>query len=572
MRRSHGSAGRRTVRRREFLQVAAVGTVGSLLAACSAAPPPSSGNATPGSSANATPGRAPAGAAAPAGARPTEWSVVLGEPTGGGDPLTEYGTSAEYYLQKHVVEGLLHAELLPDGKSWGVVNDLAEQWSFPDSHTFLVELRKGVQFHNGEELTSAHVEYAYNSLVNRDKPGRRTLLVKPLGKLEVVDKYTVRWHMPEPDLTILGSLYGLTIPALARKNMSAAEFEAKPIGTGPYRAIEWERDGTVRLEAWDGYRLGKPFPAKLTVRPIPEASTRLLELLAGSAQIAQAIPIETLPSIQADPKLDLVSLQGSSAPSYVINIFKTSPPLRDKRVRQAMNYAVDRDAIVKSILGGRGAPLPGPLSPGWLGYTDDVKPYPYDPDKARALLAEAGYPNGFAFDWTVTQGVYVKDAEVAQAVASQLARVGIQANLQIRERARLLAERSEGSYDVTELNWPVRWIPTSTFTFTVDAAYPDRNLAPKWGDAPPELVKARKLMQDAGAASSIEQMGRAYAKLNRHMHDEAFWLYVQRVDDLWGIQQATGWRPYPSDYPVYYDRWALLGKQAPTASTVPLIP
>src|SRR4051794_16320554 len=235
MRRSEAWSGRRAMRRREFLQVAAAGTVGSVLAACSAAPaPPSRGD---------TPSGAPLGASPPAN-RPTDWTVVLGEATGGGDPLTEYSTSAEYYLQKHVLEGLLHVELLPDGKSWGVVNDLAERWSFPDSKTFLVELRQGVRFHNGEELTAEHVEYAYNAMVFRDKPGRRTILLKALGKLEIVDKYTVRWHMPAPDLTILGSLYGLTLPALARKNMSADEFERQPIGTGPYRAIEWQRDGT----------------------------------------------------------------------------------------------------------------------------------------------------------------------------------------------------------------------------------------------------------------------------------------------------------------------------------------
>jgi ABC-type transport system substrate-binding protein len=557
-RHPEAQAGTRTVRRREFLQVAAVGTVGTMLAACSPAAPPPSRGAAP-------------DPAAPSTARPTEWSVVLGEATGGGDPLTEYSTSAEYYLQKHVLEGLLHVELLPDGKSWGVVNDLAERWSFPDSKTFLAELRQGVRFHNGEELTAEHVEYAYNAMVFRDKPGRRTILLKALGKLEIVDKYTVRWHMPAPDLTILGSLYGLTLPALARKNMSADEFERQPIGTGPYRAIEWQRDGTVRLEAWDGYRLGKPFPEKLTIRAVPEASTRTMELLAGSAQIAQSIPIESLPSLQGDANLDLVSLQGSSALSYVINVYKTTPPLRDKRVRQAMNYAVNREAIVRSILGGRGTPLPGPLSPGWLGYTDDVKPYPHDPERARALLAEAGYADGFAFDWTITDGVYVKDAQIAQAVAGQLAQVGIKANLQVRERARLLADRNEGNFDVTELNWPVRWIPTSTFAFTVDAAYPD-SLVAKWGETPPALVRARKLIQEAGDTTTVEQMGRAYAELNRHMHDEAFWLFVHTVDDLWGIQRATGWRPYPSDYPVYYDRWGLLGKQAPAASTVPLIP
>jgi peptide/nickel transport system substrate-binding protein len=227
---------------------------------------------------------------------------------------------------------------------------------------------------------------------------------------------------------------------------------------------------------------------------------------------------------------------------------------------------------VKSILGGRGTPLPGPLSPGWLGYTPDVKPYPLDLDMAKKLLADAGQGSGFAFDWTVTQGVFVKDIEIAQAVASQLAKVGITANLKVTERARVLSDRSAGNFDVTELNWPVRWIPTSTFEFTVNVPFPDDKLSPTWGPAPPELLTARQLLREAGEAKSLDEMGEKYAAVNRHMHDESFWLFGVGVDDLWGIQKSSGWRPYPSDYPVYYDRWALLGKQAPTATTVPLLP
>jgi peptide/nickel transport system substrate-binding protein len=353
--------------------------------------------------------------------------------------------------------------------------------------------------------------------------------------------------------------------------MTAEEFEARPIGTGPYKVVEWPRDGTVRLEACDGYRKVKASPERLIIRTVPEPSTRVLELLAGTAQIAQTVPIESLDSIRSNPKLEVVSLQGSSSLSYVINVFKTTPPLRDKRVRQAMNYAVDREGIVKSILGGRGTALPGPLWPGWLGNADGVKPYAYDPDRARALLREAGYPDGFAFKWTVSQGMFAKDIEVAQAVASQLARVGITATLQPLERARLLAERNEGDYDVTSLIWPMACMPTNLFTFTLDTSYPDGKLEPKWGASPPELVQARALMKEAVGAATVDQMGARFGELNRLVHDEAFWLFVHTVDDLWGVQKDSAWRPYPTNYPPLYDYWAMVGKQAPRDATVPLV-
>ena len=503
--------------------------------------------------------------------RPTEWNVVIAEQTGGADPLTEYGTNSMYLLIPHVLEPLLHIELLPDGSSWGVVLDLAERWSFTDSTTFVVELKKGVQFQNGEELTAEHVKYAYDAIVNADKPGRRAVLLRILGESEIVDKYTIRWHLPTPNSSALAVMFYLLVPPLARRDMTAEEFEAKPIGTGPYKVVEWPRDGTVRLEAWDGYRKGKPSPERLTIRTVPEPATRVLELLAGTAQIAQTVPIESLSSIEGNPKLEVVSLKGSAALSYVINLFKTTPPFRDKRVRQAMNYAVDREAIVKSILGGHGTTLPGPLWPGWLGQTDDVKPYAYDPERAKALLREAGYPDGFSFKWSITQGVFVKDSEIAQAVASQLAKVGINATLQPLERARLLAERQEGDYDVTELIWPIAWHPAVLYSSTLNLSYPDAKLTPRWGDTPAELLEARRLVGEVSANTSVEGMGTASAAVNKLMHDEAFWLFVHSTDDLWGVQKDTGWRPYPTAYPPWYDYWTLLGKSPPADTTVPLL-
>jgi peptide/nickel transport system substrate-binding protein len=513
-----------------------------------------------------------AGASSVAAARPTQWTVVVSEKTGGADPLSEHGTNSQYYLIPHVVEPLARLELVPGQRAWGVSPVLAEKWSFPDPRTLVVELRRGVKFHNGEELTAEHVKAAYDAFVTPEKPGRRGVVLKALGKIEVAGKYAVRWQLPKPDLSVLAATTHLLVPPLARHSMTREQFEAKPIGTGPYRVADWPKDGTVRLEAWDGYRAGKPVPDRLIFRHVPEPSTRVFELAAGTAQIAAALPIESLAMVQGNPKLEVVSLTGGSALSYVINLYRTTPPLRDRRVRQAMNYAVDRAAIVRTIIGGRGASMAAPLWPGWLGATDEIAPYTYDPEKAKALLKEAGYPNGFSFNWTVTQGVFVKDIEVAQAVANQLAKVGIKAVIQPAERARLLAQRSEGEYDVLELIWTMSWHPAILFHFTLNAAYPDAKLAPKWGPMPGELTTARRLMSDAGEATSLEEMGRSYTRLNQFMRDEAFWLFVHTVDSLWGIQKDTVWRPYPSAFPMYDDYWQRVGRKAPDSPTVPSVP
>lgn len=508
----------------------------------------------------------------PAGARPAQWTIVVSEKTGGADPLSEHGTNSQYYLIPHVVEPLVTIELVAEERTWGVVPVLAEKWSFPDPKTFVVELRRGVKFQNGEELTAEHVKAAFDAFVSPEKPGRRGVVLKALGKAEIVGKHTIRFQLPKPDLSAIVAASHLLVPPLARHSMTREQFEAKPIGSGPYRVVDWPKDGTVRLEAWDGYRRGKAFPEKMVVRHVPEPSTRVFELAAGTAQVASAIPIETIPMIRANPKLEVVSLTGGSALSYVINLYKTTPPLRDKRVRQAMNHAVDREAIARSILGGRGAAMPSPLWPGWLGASNEVRPYAYDPEKAKALLKEAGYPNGFSFRWTVTQGVFVKDVEVAQAVANQLAKVGIKAIVQPAERARILAERSEGEYDVTSLIWTMYWHPAILLHFTLNASYPDAKLTPKWGPVPPELVTARGLMGEAAAATSLADKTRLYARLNQLMRDEAFWLFVNTVDSLWGVQKDIAWRPYPAAFPAYDDYWHRAGRKAPDSPMVPSVP
>jgi ABC-type transport system substrate-binding protein len=307
-------------------------------------------------------------------------------------------------------------------------------------------------------------------------------VLKAPGKAEVTGKYTVRWPRP-PDLSVLAAASHRWFLRSARHTMTREQFEARPIGTGPYRATAWPVDGTVQLEAWDGYRGGKPFPEKLTFRPRPRALDARARARRGTAQVATAIPIESLPLVGGNPKLEAVSLTGGSAPSYVINLFKTTPPLRDRRVRQAMNYAADRAAIVVVDPRRTGAVMAAPLWPGWLGSSDELVPIRTIPS-GRALLKEAGYPNGFGFRWTCDPG-RLRQGRRGRAGRGQPARPGrhqgdgaaggARADPGRAQRGRVRRHRADLD-DVLASRDPA--------ALTLNASFPDGKLTPKWGRAP----------------------------------------------------------------------------------------
>lgn len=298
---------------------------------------------------------------------------------------------------------------------------------------------------------------------------------------------------------------------------------------------------------------------------MPEPSTRVAELLAGRAQIAQTVPIAELSRLEKDPKTGVVAIKGVGQLTYFINLYVKDPPLADRRVRLALNYSIDRETIAKSILEGRGGNgFAGVFMPGELGWTPDMKPYPYDPAKAKQLLKEAGIPDGFTFEWTITQGLYQKGFETAEAAANQMAKVGIKAKLLPLEKARLLANRTAGEYHVLELTFPWSWDRSSTYHFGLTLGHPDKLMVPKWGPAPESLLKFRELMALASSTLDTEKRGAIYERLNKYTAEEGTPFNIVHTDDLWGIQKDTGWRPHPlGGRDFYFDYWEMIGKKPP---------
>jgi peptide/nickel transport system substrate-binding protein len=310
---------------------------------------------------------------------------------------------------------------------------LATKWTLVEPKTWELELRRGVKFQNGETFDANAVKFFYDTM-NDPK------LISPtktnhtwVERVEIIDDYKVRLHTRR--------LYPVAANQMAVANMMPPEYvkrvgydgyRAKPIGTGPYRYVEHVKDSQLTLAANDDYWGGKPKIRTIIYRPIKEDAARVSALVAGEIDLALDVPPELIPVVQT--RKDLQVKQVLSTRTFIMNFSKMDPsyPTNKREVREAIDYAIDREALNKAILGGTGAAAAW-LNPAMFGANNDIKPRPYDPKKARELLAQAGFPNGFDVDFDIPQGRYLKDKEMGEAIAGQLSAVGIRARPRVME-------------------------------------------------------------------------------------------------------------------------------------------
>jgi peptide/nickel transport system substrate-binding protein len=312
---------------------------------------------------------------------------------------------------------------------------LAESWSESlDGLTYEFKLRSGLKFHNGDPCTAEDVEF---SLRRYKGPGAKEFQAK-IKNIEVVDARTVRVHLhaPWPDfMTFYGSSAtsaGLVVPKKYLEQVGEEGFKTHPIGLGPYKFVSHTPGVELVLEAFEGYWRKVPNIKRLTIKSVPEGSTRMAMLKNGEADFASAIQGEIAEEVKRDPKLGLVDTRHASI--YWLEFseqWDAKSPWADKRVRLAANYALDRQAINEAACLGF-CPPAGVIVPRVMDFALQTEPIPYDPQKAKQLLAEAGYRNGFdASDFTPNPGFPI----VAEAVVNYLNAVGIRVRLRTMERA-----------------------------------------------------------------------------------------------------------------------------------------
>src|SRR5262252_1605966 len=290
--------------------------------------------------------------------------------------------------------------------SGALVPMLAESWSFPDPTTVEFKLRQGVTFHNGEPFNAASVKYSIERLLD---PALNSPLAggwpKTWQGTEIVDDYTIRFHFSAPEATIFDTLAqsASMLPPNYYSSNSEDFLAQNPVGTGPFKFVESVRDDHTTLTRnasyWgtDTYK-GTPLVQTVIFRPVPDAGTRMADLLNGTADMIFDVSPDDLSTLRGRAGDGYQIVTGNAAKLQFIEFMpkKATDPLADRRVRQALNYAVDVDAIVTNLLKGLGRRQSSPIMEGALGFDPGVAPYDYNPALARQLLADAGYPNGFS--------------------------------------------------------------------------------------------------------------------------------------------------------------------------------
>ena len=335
-----------------------------------------------------------------------------------------------------LVEGLTARDFLTadtPGTGGTIVPSLATTWNRVDDLTLEFTLREGVLFHDGTTMTAEDVKFSLDLILTEratDYPGAKSVL-GPIASVEVVDPLTIRVLTSTPDPILekrLASYAGTIIPKAAFESIGFEGFGLQPIGTGPYKVVEYRPDDVLILESHDGYWGGPPPAARIEFRIIPEVASRIAALVSGDVDIASNIPPDQIETLESDPEVTLSGIPIANIRTIVLNT--RVPVTANKRMRQALSLAIDRQLIIDTIWGGRALLPHGYQFDNWGPLYNPDRPTPaYDPDRARELITEAGYDGSTISLWLPIDTYTLAD-EVTAAIVEMWKAVGINAEQQ----------------------------------------------------------------------------------------------------------------------------------------------
>ncbi len=485
----------------------------------------------------AAPAATQAPAAAPSGAAKNEIVVVQSADVPSLDPAKNLVVHV-FNVAQNVLDTATYLD-----RELKVQPRLAMSWKAIDDTSWEVKFRSGVKFHDGSPFNTQSVKASFEYQSAADTPSRT--FFANWASLDVVDETTVRIKTKAPEPYFPNVLSRLWIFSAADLK-DPATLNTTMIGTGGYKLTEFVKGDHITLTANPDYWAGAPKIQKVTFRSAPEASARVAMLQAGQADVIVNLPVEQTRVIEGDGRLRVATVLGLRAVPLMIDQRKGAP-LSDLRVRQAMNYAVDREAIVKNILGGFAAQQPATISPLIEGNNPDVKPYAYDPDKAKQLLTDAGYASGFEINFYHPTGRWMKDAEAAQAIGQMLAKVGIKTNLKTLEYSTFFANWSKGEFDGMTMIGVTNpdGAPSSLFNLFLysKGSWPYSLTDPQLDQM---IEKARSMMDR-------DERVRTFREIEKFVHDQAAWIFLWEQKDIYGANKSLKWEPAPNEMIYLWD-------------------
>jgi len=446
------------------------------------------------------------------------------------DPLTPNDATTTRILH-NVYEPLVFRDATNKLVPW-----LATSAIMSDSGVWTFKLRRGVRFSDGETFDASSVKASIDFILDPAHKALMRSVITAIRDVTIVDPYTVQIGTENPFPGLLGPMTDIMmVPAtLLAKGIEAVQ--KAPVGTGPYRVESWRPNQELRLAANDTYWNGKASVQEVVFRVIPEVNARISALLAGEVDIIPDVPPESLTTVRGGGAHTL-AVPGREIIQIGLNLLKPGP-LQDVRVRRALNYAVDVDGIITHLLAGYASRMRGPLERINVDLDPGLRGYPYDPDRAKALLREAGYgPGGKPLSLVLNtpQGRYLKDYEVAQEIAQQLQRAGVQISLRTDEWGTYLNEVQTGKIqDLFLLGRGDRELD-GTFmhdTLACNAAYVLYCNA----SLTQQIVQAGSLMSASARAAT-------WRRIQATVVDDAPWIFLWEQHDIYAVSPRVIWQP-----------------------------
>jgi peptide/nickel transport system substrate-binding protein len=456
------------------------------------------------------------------------------------------------------VASQLYDPLVLQDNDGNIVPALAERWEISDDGTeYIFYLRQGVTFHNGEPFNADDViaTWEYGKGEESAWPDRYSIA----ETVEKIDDYTVKITTdgPKPLLLITMHDFWSIIPNEYMAEVGVNGFMEHPIGTGPFMFVEWVKGDHITYKANPNYwREGMPKVEDLIFRPIPESSTRVAAIQTDAIDIVQRLSAEEAQGLLGWEGVRVIRYPVARIFYIAFNNLTTGVglPTEDARVRQAMNYAVDVDAIIDALFSGFGKRAAGYIATGEMGY-GIVPPFPYDPDKAQALLAEAGYADGFEMNMACPAGAYGSFEEVCEAVAGYLGEVGITINLDIME---------SGHYWDLEANKELPPLFGDSWADESGEAYNRLRGALGGWDAPysswsdPEIDR---LLGEIAVEVDIAARTTLYEELQVYMQENPPFIYLYEPFTFEAVRdRVQDYYPRPSEFYYLIDTWVAISE------------
>jgi peptide/nickel transport system substrate-binding protein len=434
---------------------------------------------------------------------------------------------------------------------------LAEDWEVTeDGLTYTFKLRQGVKFHDGTDFNADAVVFNFNRWMNgdADKFPYYTMFggyVADEGhviqEVTAVDANTVKFVLKRPQAPFLKNLamspFGIASPAAVEQY--GEEFRKNPVGTGPFKFVEWRENDTITLEKnADYWQEGLPKLNKVIFRVIPENTARLNALANGEIDVMDGLNNSDEATVLGNENLQVIERPSMNV-GY-IGLTNTRKPFDNKLVRQAINHAIDKQSIIDAFYGGKAQPAVNPMPPSISGYNDAIEPYPYDLEKAKALLAEAGYADGFTMDlWAMPVArPYMPEAmKVAEVIQASLAEIGVTANIQSVDWATYLDKATAGEFDAFMLGWTGDNGDADNFLYTLldkDSIGSNNNAHYSSDELHDVLIQAQTEV-DEDARNEL------YKKAQEIIHEDAPWVpLVHSIPLLAAGKDVVNYLPHPT--------------------------